>query len=155
MESSINTIQIDFDVTINAPISNVWDCLIKDISLWWRKDFYTSEKTKSFVLEPFVGGRMYEDYGNQNGLLWATVLVLDAPNTLELKGHLTPQWGGPAISFMKISLSKNEDFTILRLSETTMGKVSENSKKQLEDGWKMIYQDALKKYVEQNHLISD
>lgn len=148
MENQFHSFQIELEVPIQAPIAFVWDCLIHDIHLWWRKDFYTSSKTTSFILEPFVGGRMYEDYGNKNGLLWGNVLVIDAPHTLELKGHLTPQWGGPAITFMKLTFKEDQGSTVLHLSDTTFGQVTENSKKQLEEGWKMIYADAFKGYVE-------
>lgn len=148
MQAQTNTINIDLQIPINAKIEVVWRCLVNDINIWWSKDFYTSPKTINFILEPFVGGRMYEDYGDNNGLLWANVIVVDAPNVLELKGHLSPQFGGPAISFMKLTLSEENKITTLNLTETTMGMVTENTKKQLTEGWKMIYGDAFKSYVE-------
>ena len=118
MEQQTKSINILLEIPINAKINHVWECLIKDINIWWRKDFYTSPKTKNFILEPKVGGRMYEDYGNDEGLLWADVIVIDSPNTIEFKGHLSPQFGGPAISFLKLSLKENEGSTVLTLSDT-------------------------------------
>jgi hypothetical protein len=92
---------------------------------------------------------MYEDYGNDEGLLWANVIALDSPNTIEFKGHLTPQFGGPAMSFLKLSLKADGNTTILTLSDTVLGQVSEKNKKELTAGWKMIYEDGFKRYVEQ------
>jgi hypothetical protein len=93
---------------------------------------------------------MYEDYGDDNGLLWANVMVLDAPNKLELKGHLSPIFGGPAMTFMKLTLEESEGVTILTLTNTTFGNVSESTKEQLTSGWKMLYENTFKKYVESN-----
>jgi hypothetical protein len=150
MEQTIRTINILLEIPINSKIDHVWQCLLHDVNLWWRKDFYTSNKTKEFIIEPKVGGRMYEDYGNNEGLLWAEVIVIDSPNVLELKGHLSPQFGGPAMSFMKLSLKENGDTTILTLSDTILGDVDDTTQKQLSSGWKMLYEDAFKTYVESN-----
>lgn len=148
MEKETKSINILMEIPIKAGINKVWDCLIKDVNLWWRKDFYTSPKTKKFILEPKIDGRMYEDYGNDEGLLWANVIVLDSPNTIELKGHLSPDFGGPAMSFLKLSLKENGNSTTLTLSDTVFGDVSESTKKELTSGWKLLYEEGFKKYVE-------
>jgi DNA-binding transcriptional ArsR family regulator len=150
MEQTTRTINIVLEIPIKAKIAHVWQCLLQDVNLWWRKDFYTSSRTKEFIIEPKVGGRMYEDYGNDEGLLWAEVIVLDSPNVIELKGHLSPQFGGPAISFMKLSLKENDGSTVLTLSDTVLGDVDENTEKELTSGWKMLYEDAFKSYAESN-----
>ena len=148
MEQQVQTINITMEIPIKAEINKVWACMNKEINLWWRKDFYTSPKTKEFILENKVGGRLYEDYGNGEGLLWATVIVLDSPYNIEFKGHLSPQFGGPAISFLKFALSENDGGTLLTLSDTVLGQVSEKTKKSLITGWKLLYEDGFKKYVE-------
>ncbi len=148
MNNQANTVTIELEIPIKADIGFVWNCLLEDMGIWWRKDFYTSPKTESFIIEPFVGGRMYEDYGGGNGLLWANVMVLDAPHNLEWKGHLSPSFGGPAITFMKLSLTEREGVTILSVKDTTFGNVTENSKDQLTSGWEMLFEDTFKKYVE-------
>ncbi|MEQ8531511.1 MAG: SRPBCC domain-containing protein [Imperialibacter sp.] len=140
-------VNITMDIPIEAGVERVWECLIKDVGLWWRKDFYTSPKTKAFILEPKVGGRMYEDYGNGEGLLWYTVIVLNAPHHLELQGHLTPDYGGPAITFLKITLKEDGSKTMLTLSDTLMGDVSAKAKGQITEGWKLLFEDGFKTYV--------
>ena len=148
MERQANNISILLEIPIQADIGTVWECLINETGIWWRKDFYTSKKTKNFIIEPRVGGRMYEDFGNDEGLLWANVIVLDSPYVLELKGHLSPQFGGPAVSFLKLSLKETGETTILTLSDNLFGYVSDNTKKELSAGWKLLYEDGFKSYVE-------
>lgn len=148
MEKTTNSINILMEIPIRASLQQVWNCLINDISIWWRKDFHSSPKTKQFILEPKIGGRMYEDYGNNEGLLWANVIVLDSPKTLELKGHLTPEFGGPAVSFLKLSLKEAGENTILTLSDTVFGAVSEASNKSLKEGWELLFAESFKNYAE-------
>ncbi|MDN5204554.1 helix-turn-helix domain-containing protein [Fulvivirgaceae bacterium BMA10] len=148
MQENNQTIKINLEIPIKAPIQQVWECLIKDVGIWWRKDFYTSTKTVDFIIEPVVGGRMYEDYGNNEGLLWANVIIVDSPKVLELKGHLSPQFGGPAFSFLRLTLEENDSNTVLNLSDTVFGDVSENTKKDLTSGWQLLFEDTFKEYAE-------
>jgi len=66
---SASVFQVEIQVTINAPQQRVWQALLYETPQWWRKDFFTSPKTKAFVIEPRVGGRAYEDYGDGNGAM--------------------------------------------------------------------------------------
>ncbi|MER3328570.1 MAG: SRPBCC domain-containing protein [Candidatus Kapaibacterium sp.] len=146
----LKSIKISMEIPIKAGIRHVWDSLINNIGLWWRKDFYTSSKTKNFILEPMVGGRMFEDYGNDEGLLWGEVIVIDSPVKLEIKGHLSPQFGGPAMNFLTLSLEEKEGLTFLTLTDSTFGDVSESTREDLTSGWKMLFEEGFKNYVEDN-----
>jgi len=124
-----STITIHLETQINASPEIVWTALTAHTSEWWTKDFYTSPKTKSFHIQAHIGGMMYEDMGNGEGLVWATVIGVDKPNSLQMKGQLSPEFGGPAISFFKIDLQANEQGTLFKLSDTYMGAVDEKTKK--------------------------
>ncbi len=147
MEQSQVT-RIQMEISINASIEHTWRSMINDIGLWWRKDFYTSPKTKEFILEARPGGKMYEDYGNNEGLVWAEVIILDSPNILELKSHLSPAYGGPVFSFLRLALESSDEGTTLRLSDVGVGKMSDEAVKQTEAGWRMLFENGFKSYVE-------
>ena len=70
---------------------------------------------------------MYEDYGDQNGLLWGNVMVLDAPHNFELKGHLSPSFGGPAITFMKLSFNGHLIWKRFRKDQNSINRRLENA----------------------------
>jgi len=91
---------------------------------------------------------MYEDAGEEEGLVWASVIGIDSPNSLQLKGQLSPKFGGPAISFMKIQLEDSEDATLLKITDTIFGNISENLQKSLTEGWQAIFEEGLKPYAE-------
>jgi uncharacterized protein YndB with AHSA1/START domain len=70
---------IELEIPIEAPIERVWKALVAETAKWWRRDFYTSNEAKRFVIEPVLGGRMYEDWGDGAGVVWATVNAVKAP----------------------------------------------------------------------------
>ncbi len=148
MEQSLSTANVQFETTIKATKENVWHCLINETNMWWTKDFYTNAKTKGFYIEGRIGGKAYEDYGDGQGLIWAEVIGVDAPNAIHLKGMLAPDFGGPAISYLSIQLTTSEAGTVFNLSDTLFGAVNENTANQISAGWKMIYAEAFKNFVE-------
>ena len=91
---------------------------------------------------------MYEDTGNNEGVVWATVLSIHAPHHLLLKGNLSPDLGGPAISFLKISLETQKRHTLLRINDTLLGEFSEELSNKVRDNWTQLFGQALKQYIE-------
>jgi len=149
-EKTITTTTVFIEIKIKVEKLRVWKALTQEISNWWKKDFNNNSKTINFVLESKLGGLMYEDAGKNEGLVWASVIALDAPNSLQLKGHLSPEHGGPAISFTKIELiSEAAHSTILKLSDTIFGSISGELQTDLSIGWKTIFEQGLKPYLEQ------
>ncbi|MEM9821884.1 MAG: metalloregulator ArsR/SmtB family transcription factor [Bacteroidota bacterium] len=149
VEKSLQTTAIELVFTIKAKPSEVWKAITNEIDQWWNQNFYTTSATKAFVLEPKLGGLMYEDTGNNEGVVWATVLSIHAPHHLLLKGNLSPDLGGPAISFLKLTLESSQKSTLLRISDTLLGSFSEELIKKLEDNWTQLFGQALKQYIEQ------
>lgn len=145
---SLSTITIEIEVILNAKVNEVWKAFTEDIHHWWSKDFYTSPKTQSFKLETNLGGKMYEDMGEGEGLVWANVVGVNKPNSLQLKGMLSPEFGGPAISFTKFTFESKDGGTLFKMTDTLMGAVDERTKKSLQEGWEMIFKDSFRNYVE-------
>lgn len=145
----MTTIQVQFEILIHQKIERVWHCLIHEAPKWWSKEFYTSTKTKSFHIEGHIGGRAYEDFGKGEGFVWSEVIGLHSPNSIQMKGLLAPEYGGPAISYLSIQLKADGANTTFRFSDTLFGDVNEGAAEQIEAGWKMIYAQAFKNYVEQ------
>ncbi len=141
-------IKIEFQFQIDSSINQVWSNLVNETTKWWSKDFYSSPKTRAFHIEAKPGGRMYEDYGNNEGMVWADVLLVDSPRIIEFKGNLSPQFGGPAFSYLRLAMEENGNSTIMNVSDHVMGAVDEESQRQIAQGWQMIFEEAFKNYVE-------
>ncbi len=139
------------EVAVEAPIERVWKGLVQETTVWWRKDFYTSPTTRSFTIEPTVGGRAFEDYGNGGGALWFTVIAIDPPHLLELAGHLSPRFGGPLTSVTTFALRTEGKRTIVEVSDAGVGWVKSNRDAAITEGWRLLVEDGLKAWVEDGH----
>src|SRR3954463_1033130 len=105
---------------IAKPPGAVWKAFTRDIQHWWPKDFYVTESPKRIVFEVKPGGRLYEDSGKGNGLVWYHVIALDAPNSITLSGFIAPPFGGPATSLLNVSFSaKGKSATVMEVTDST------------------------------------
>jgi uncharacterized protein YndB with AHSA1/START domain len=146
--TEFRTVRVEVEVRINADRKVVWDAMVNQTTNWWRKDFCTKD-AKGFHIEPRIGGRMYEDRGDGNGLIWANVISMDAPRSILFVGYLTAQFGGPAHTMFEFSLEPLEDdATLLKISDTIFGNISESLSTMIDTGWKQLFEEALKQYVE-------
>ena len=141
-------LDIQQEIEINAPAAKVWNSLTTEIAAWWPKDFYVGPTPRRFVVEPRVGGRVYEDWGDDQGVLWATVLVYQKGVLLQWAGDLSAVFGGPARSITSFKLVSEEEKTRVMFRDCPYGALSEGTVKNLESGWSWLLQDCFKPFVE-------
>ncbi len=139
---------VEVEVSIARPPEAVWTSLTEEIGAWWLEGFYAGTNPKGFRLEPELGGRMYEDWGDGNGLVWYTVLGIEPPKSLFLSGQITEDFGGPASTCVRVLLEPDGDGTRVRLTDDLCGRVTEESAGKIEGGWRALLTDGLKAHVE-------
>jgi uncharacterized protein YndB with AHSA1/START domain len=140
--------RIAMEVSIDAPPERVWQAMVHEINRWWRRDFCTNPATRGFHLEARPGGRMYEDWGDGNGLLWANVLAIEAPRMILLLGNITADFGGPAQTMFQFTVEASEGRSVVKISDTIYGNISDEIGPKTEEGWRMLFEQGLKPYVE-------
>jgi uncharacterized protein YndB with AHSA1/START domain len=142
----IGSVEANVEVTINAPQERVWEALVNETTHWWPKSFLTSERTKRFVIEPRLGGRVFEDFGGGEGATWYTVLGIDSPNVLTLVGHMGPPFGGPLATLLRLALTPvSSAETKLEITDAAFGQVAECD---TESGWREVFDDNFRPYAE-------
>lgn len=142
--------EIVVEVVINAPREKVWQAITADTSSWWPRDFYVDPDAKSFHIEPRIGGHMFEDWGDGEGAIWATVTLVKKNEKLRLSSEVWPEYGGPARTIQCYDLSDADGgFTRLRFTDTMYGRILESSMASLNEGWNYLMGRALKEFVEQ------
>ena len=139
---------VEMEVMIQAPVARVWTAFIRETTHWWPAEFYSGAQTKGFHIEPKLGGRVYEDWGGDNGLVWGNVVGLDAPNSLSAVGCLFPAWGGPAMYILQFTFTSSGKGTILKVSDTSFGRLADGKLASTRDGWVFLIEKGLKRYVE-------
>jgi len=146
---TLTSLDIQLEIPIAASLTAVWKALTSDIGSWWPKDFYVGPAPLGFVLEQKVGGRIYEDWGDGQGLLWATVLVFQKESKLQWAGDLSAEFGGPARSITTYTLHPKEDgTTVLAFRDTPYGKLSAGAVGGLTEGWKFLLEACFKPFAE-------
>ncbi|HSP78835.1 MAG TPA: SRPBCC domain-containing protein [Myxococcaceae bacterium] len=141
----------EVEIEVGAPRERVWRALVEETGQWWPRDFYVGREPKGFVLEARPGGRVYEDWGGEEGALWYTVLVVEAPGVLELAGHLTAAFGGPATTTVRLTLREEGALTVVRMEDSIFGRVDEHTVPRLREGWKVLG-ESLKRHVESHRV---
>ena len=145
--------QVELEIEIAAPPERVWQALVEETGNWWPKDFYAGADAKNFILEPHLGGRMYEDWGGGSGATWYTVIEINPVRSLGLAGHYPPVFGGPSTSILRLELAASGTGTTLSLSDSEFRPVTEKTHGVLEEGWRELFEKALKRYVESGQSI--
>jgi uncharacterized protein YndB with AHSA1/START domain len=132
---------------IAKPHAAVWKAFTGDVHRWWPKDFYATESTKRIVFEVKPGGRLYEDAGDGNGLVWYHVIAVDAPNAITMSGFIAPPFGGPATSLLRVAFSpRGRSVTEMEITDSTFGCLGDA--KSTEEGWRMLFEGGFKNWVE-------
>jgi hypothetical protein len=140
--------QFIVEVTVNHNIAHTWEFYFNQINSWWPKEFYSSPRTKQFHIQTFIGGKVYEDYGEGDGLIWGDVIGVDYLKSLELKGNLTRNFGGPVVTFEKYQFLAENGRTKLTYTIDFLGEVKPSTVASLEEGWKNLLQVHFKKYCQ-------
>ncbi len=141
--------EVALEVEIAAPPERVWKAFTEEIVAWWPTAFYTSPNPKGFVFEEKLGGRLYEDRGDGQGLVWYHVIELNKPGTIRLSGELTPEFGGPARLQTRIDFVPTETGTRFRLLDTIFGRLGASLQGNVTEGWKFLFEECFKPWVEE------
>ncbi len=142
----IGSVEANVEVTIHAAQQRVWDALVNETTHWWPKSFLTSERTKRFVIEPRLGGRVFEDFGGGEGATWYTVAGVESPNLLMLVGHMGPPFGGPLATLLRLALTPvGPNETKLEITDAAFGQVADCD---TESGWREVFDENFRLYAE-------
>lgn len=132
---------------IARPQATVWKAFTGEIHSWWPKDFYATESPQRIVFEVKPGGRLYEDSGKGNGLVWYQVIALNAPNSITMSGFIAPPFGGPATSLLNVSFSaRSNSATTMEVTDSTFGCLRDIDA--TAEGWRLLFEDGFKAWVE-------
>lgn len=140
----MNSFQIEQEIKINAKPEKVFARLTNDVTPWWDHSF--NENPKAVILEPKVGGRFYEDFGNDGGALYCIVTFLEKNKKLAMQGSMGMR--GAVFGNIVFELEAQGDATVLKLSHHAFGDVTDEHKKNYSSGWQQLLGQRLKSLVE-------
>jgi uncharacterized protein YndB with AHSA1/START domain len=142
------TAVVKLEFKINASPERVWKVITEETSRWWDKDFVSLPGSTCVMLEPRLGGRLYEETEDGRGLVWATVIAISEGKSIDFVGYMTPEWSGPTMTMIKLLVEPTEEGAVLKLTEGLLGNVTDEVTQSMHEGWTFLFETKLKGYVE-------
>ena len=137
-------VRIEDEVFVGASVERVWEALTTEMGAWWPHRF--KEDALRIVFEPTVGGRFYEDWGNGNGAVFATVTYFDPPRKLGTRGPMGMKLAASTV--MWYELEAKDDGTLLKFSLHAFGDIPDETIDAYTNGTRELLHVAFKPYVE-------
>ena len=143
-----STAVLKLEFKINASVERVWQAMTKEASRWWDKDFVSLPGSEGVMLEPYIGGRVYEQTDDGRSLVWATVIAVTEGKSMDFVGYMTPEWTGPTMTMLKLAVEPSNEGTLLKLTEGLLGRVTDETIQSMTEGWTFLMDTKLKGYCE-------
>ncbi len=147
MTKPVQVIEHVQEIEIDATPDKVWHALTHETHRWWHPGFFTSEQAIGYHIEPKLGGRVYEDWGDGQGQIWYTVTGLSTGKHIQLAGDMDANYG-PARIQTTFRIQPRDGGCTLRLEECLVGRVDESTSKSLGGGWQTLLGGCLKVFAE-------
>lgn len=146
VSSTIGFLQIEQEIIIEVPPARVFEALTNEVSAWWGAPYLISDEAKSLTLEPKIGGRFYEDWGDGAGALWGLVTSFKQNEWIEVSGSIG--MSGVVNGVVCFELQAQSNGTLIKLSHRAMGEVNEELQTGYAGGWHDLLAVRLKAFVE-------
>lgn len=114
-------VRLQYELPIAAAAERVFEVMTTR-SLEWSPTTYGEERTKSVTLEPFVGGRHYEDWGDGAGHLYGWVTSWDAPRAWSTRGQL---YEGTTLD-SEYTITDSADGVVVHVSKVAVGPIDDD-----------------------------
>jgi hypothetical protein len=134
-------------VAVRAESHRVWRALVDETSRWWREGFFALAESRGMRIEPILGGRMYEWADDGSAVVWFTVIGVQPGRSLDLAGHLTPAFGGPATAMLRLEVTPDGAGSLVKVTESRVGCIASDAVASTQKAWQILL-DGLRNHVE-------
>ncbi len=84
---------VSVSTVVDAPIERAFIVFTEDIGSWWPQEHHMLQGQEShMVMEPEVGGRIYEKGADGSDCQWSHVLVWEQPHRIVFSWEISPDW---------------------------------------------------------------
>ncbi len=142
-------LKVHLEIDIRATRERVWQALTEQVDLWWPRDFLASANPLRMRFDATLGGRLVEESAGGGGIVWYTVYGLMPGYAIDMVGHVSPAFGGPTQSLLRLELREHDGATILALTDAVVGNVGPKTASSNEAGWRAIFEASFKPFVEE------
>lgn len=130
-------LEIRREVTVAIPRARAWKTFVGEIASWWPPAIKALPGSR-LVLEPWAGGRYYEDGGGGKELLWYHVLAVLPGSRILLGGDITAEFGGPARTHLALTFEDAGEGTLVRLHDRVFAGGDRGMRDAMDSGWGVV-----------------
>jgi DNA-binding transcriptional ArsR family regulator len=117
----VRTVRLAYEMRIRASAQRTFEVMTRQ-SLDWFPHTYGEDRVRAVVLEPRVGGRHYEDWGDEQGHLYGRVTLFDPPLAWATRGRLSP---GTILDTEYELTEEPGPVTVVRITKVAVGPISD------------------------------
>jgi uncharacterized protein YndB with AHSA1/START domain len=134
------------EIEIGAPSAVVFELFVTRFGDWWPRSRFSrtrGEAPTEVVLEPWLGGEIYEVGNNGNKLLWGSVTKIEPDRLIEMDWHLgRPTSTTVEVTFKPLPLDRTQLRLVHRGWERLEAVGAAVERQGYEGGWDIILQQA-------------
>ena len=80
-------------IVVQAPVERAFEVFTAEMASWWPPENHIIEaELAEMVVEPRVGGRIYDRGVDGSECVWARVLAYEPPDRFVFSWDISPQW---------------------------------------------------------------
>lgn len=153
MSDNIRTIDLRQEFTIEASPEVVFKTIVEDTSSWWGAPYLMGRDSTSLIIEPYLGGKFYETWGENSdcSALLGSVTQFCPNELLEITGPIG--MGGAVKGVVRFQLEAMGVATLIKFSHEAMGTFGEKTSANYGQGWKDLIHNRLKLFVEEGKML--
>ncbi len=130
VEQAIQQFEFTRDELIDAPIEVVFEAVLDELG---PEGQMPDGKPMAMKLEPWPGGRLLRDLGNNTGHFWGHVQVIKPPTLLEICGPMFMSY--PAANHVQYKLIAEGTGTRLKFVHKSFGLIPKEHIEGMQMGW--------------------
>lgn len=145
MGESAVVAEIALDWTILAPLTRVWNAIFNSPQDWWPASHRVLGGDARMQFSPELGAGLRETNAVGSGVEWYRIYAIEHLRSIDLRGELASRYGSPGVSLLHIALEADQtgEQTVLRLTDTLIGKVTGEFRAATAEGWQAIIGEGL------------
>ena len=141
---------LDFAVRVACPPARAFEYFTRDIHEWWPLGRFSvaQEDARGVVVEPFVGGRVYETDKAGNTHEWGVVREWLPPGRVVLSWH--PGRPAEQAMWVAVTFTAERDHTLVQLSHggwEAVGSGAGRARDNYKGGWLTVLDGHFEKFV--------
>jgi uncharacterized protein YndB with AHSA1/START domain len=151
--TTLESLRLGFEYELPAAAEVVWETMTARMSDWWRRAaFFCRPDSLAMHIEPFAGGRIWEEYANGGSILWWTITEFDPAKLLSLEGHHRNEPNGPLTDRVHLEFTStgNGETCTLQLTHVLVGQFSDPlaTRAVFTEGWNTLFDQGLRSMLQ-------